>query len=275
MKKTIAILLTCHNRRAQTIQCLDKLFVQKLSDTYSFKIYLVDDGCTDGTVAAVTKNFPTVRIIKGDGTLYWNRGMHKAWKVAAAAQAYDYYFWLNDDTILIKSALNELLSTARSFNNKSIVVGTTCSTKNNNEITYGGRDKYGKIIDPNNQPQPCHFFNGNIVLIPKYVHEKAGTNDPFFRHSLGDFDYGLRAGKLGVKMYVSPNVLGTCDHPDALSSWSNPKINFVERWKAFRSPLGNNPEEYFVYRRRHENMLIALFHYFTNHLRVIYPQLWT
>ncbi len=96
---TIAVLLTCHNRRDKTIQCVTALYEQAgLEESYSIDVFLVDDASNDGTGEAVKNEFPQVYIIQGNGNLYWNRGMHLAWETAADAQDFDCYLWLNDDT---------------------------------------------------------------------------------------------------------------------------------------------------------------------------------
>ncbi|WP_339714807.1 glycosyltransferase family 2 protein [uncultured Kriegella sp.] len=272
--KTTAVLLTVFNRKEKTLEALQNLFAQQLPNKCALEVYLVDDGCTDGTSEAVTKTYPQVHIITGSGNLYWNRGMLLAWETAAKAKAYDYYLWLNDDTVLHPFALSVLLMTAKEFHNEVVVVGSTSALNDEYSITYGGRTLGGRLIQPNNSAQPCAFFNGNIVLIPKYVFEKVGTNDPVFRHALGDFDYGKRANKLGIQNMVAPGVLGQCDVHEDLPVWCNPRKPFKKRWKAFHSPLGNNPEEFFVYEKRHNGLPMACFHYITNHIRVVCPILW-
>ena len=75
----VAVLLTVHNSLEQTLDCLRNCYQQidsmKGDGMYSFTVYLVNDGCTDGTAEAVEENFPQTRIIRGSGTLYWNLGM--------------------------------------------------------------------------------------------------------------------------------------------------------------------------------------------------------
>ena len=72
---------------------------------------MTDDGCTDGTIEAVRDKFHDVRIVKGDGSLFWNRGMLKAWEAASTEKSYDYYIWLNDDTIIKpQTIIRQLLS---------------------------------------------------------------------------------------------------------------------------------------------------------------------
>ena len=60
--KRIAVLMTCHNRKAKTIRCLRNLYCQNIN----LDIFLVNDGCTDGTEEFVAKEFPKVNIIEGD-----------------------------------------------------------------------------------------------------------------------------------------------------------------------------------------------------------------
>ena len=142
--ETIAALLTVHNRREKTIACLDNLFKQDLPPGVDLKVYLTDDGCTDGTREEVTERFPQVTIIDGDGSLFWNRGMVVAWKKAAMSTP-DYYLWLNDDTFIYSNTIKHLLESSSMHENKSVIVGTTCAVGNPEVITYGGWID-GKII---------------------------------------------------------------------------------------------------------------------------------
>lgn len=270
----IAILITVHNRKAKTLECLNHLFKQQNVDYNQIDVYVTDDGCTDGTVQAVANQYPSVHIVRGDGTLFWNRGMHLAWQAASQTKDYDFYLWLNDDTVLKSSSIATLLNTNKCVGNNAIIVGTTSSVKSEELLTYGGRNRYGVIIAPTSFPQICHHFNGNIVLIPRSVYRLVGFNDPFYHHALGDFDYGLRGQKLGVQSFVSPDILGYCENHTQLSRWCNPVLPLKQRWKAFRTPLGHNPEEFFIFEKRHNGISKALLHYVTNHIRVIAPLLW-
>jgi GT2 family glycosyltransferase len=272
--KRIAILLTVFNRREKTLACLANLYHQVgVNVDYLLDVFLVDDGCTDGTSGAIKEEFPFVHVIAGSGDLYWNRGMHLAWKTAYEQYDYDYYLWLNDDTNLSDSALSIMLALSEEKSNEAIIVGST-SAQTSDKLTYGGRARNGSLIKPKDTFQECISFNGNVVLFPRYVFKKVGMNDPLFTHALGDFDYGLRARRLGVKSFITAGYVGKCDAHDSLPTWCNPNKSFSIRWKAFRTPLGQNPEQFFIFERRHHGLLAALFHYFTNHLRVCVPQLW-
>ena len=267
----IAALLTVHNRCVQTISCLKNLYAQDISDLIQLDVFLVDDGCTDGTAEAVGERFPQVYIIQGDGSLYWNRGMHLAWKVAAAAREYDYYLWLNDDTDLFPDAINSLLRLSAKHADKAIVVGAT-QNKQGDKLTYGGHiDNQISSCDGCNRE--ADWFNGNIVLIPQIVYRKLGNLDYYYRHSKGDVDYGIRAKKAGIKMIQCGTVLGVCEAHATMDGWCNPDIPFRKRWKMMHLPNGMPPNEIF-HLEKQTNIPKAMFHYVTVYLRCMFPQLW-
>ena len=270
--ETIAVLLTVFNRKNKTLECLHRLYSQSSIVGYQVDVYLTDDGCTDGTPEAVNLQFPKIHIIKGNGNLFWNRGMYTAWK-EASKKDYDFYIWLNDDTYIYTNAFNSLLQSSKIKENKAIIVGATQST-DHRKITYGGRLVNGNIAQLNGNLVQIHHFNGNIVLIPKFVFRKLGNLDYYFTHSKGDFDYGLRAGKLGIKMFQVGSCLGECDVHDCLDKWCNPHIPIKQRLKALYRPNGMPPKETYHLEKRHYGILIALLHYITIHVRCFFPKIW-
>lgn len=84
--------------------------------------------------------FPQVHIIKGDGNLFWNRGMYMAWQ-AAIKEKTMILFMVNDDTYLKPTAIKQLLLSSNECLNKSVIIGSTSAIGNDKEITYGGRTK--------------------------------------------------------------------------------------------------------------------------------------
>jgi GT2 family glycosyltransferase len=284
--KTIATLITCHNRKEKTLACLEALFQNTLPAGYTLDVFLVDDGSTDDTAKAVHGAFPQVNIIQGNGDLFWNRGMHKAWEAAVQSklvsqnnttdqsQAYDYYLWLNDDTNIFKNTLQVLLQAADSTANKAVIVAASCA-KITGELTYSGFLSSGEKIQPTDQLVQAHTFHGNCVLISKLVFQKVGNLDPLFHHSIGDMDYGLRAIKQGVKSFIAPGFLAHCDAHDTLPQWCLASVPLGKRIRSLYSPLGNaHPYYYFRFVARHFGIIVAARLFFLLHLRMSVPQLW-
>ena len=195
----VAVIMTAHNRRETTLACLRSLERQELDRGAGLRIYLTDDGSVDGTTEAVRAVMPGTHIIAGDGSLYWNRGMLRAWRAAVAGD-FDFYLWLNDDAILRGDAVGRLL---RISEGSVIAVGATCDPAGGG-LTYGGlRRRTGRLafdlIPPDDHAVSCDTFNGTCVLIPRRVAERVGLLNAAFQHSLGDIDYGLRAGVPGAR----------------------------------------------------------------------------
>ena len=247
--------------------------MQCLPNNAELTVYVVDDGSTDGTAAAVTHRFPRVRIIAGDGGLYWGGGMRLAWSVAAAAD-YDAYLWLNDDTKLVSTAISTLLAslrTAASIGRPGIIVGSTCDP-DSGRLTYGGYSGRDTLIEPAWQMQLCDTMNGNIVLVPYIVFQVVGNLCPEFRHNGGDMDYGLRARKAGFKIWVAPGFLGSC-RQNPPPSWSDPSVPFRSRWRSLQGPKGLPVRERYIFCRRHYQLAWPL-DILKLYLRVSLPGPW-
>lgn len=242
----IAVLMTCHNRVKTTLVSLGSLFPQAIPAGSSFSVYLVDDGSTDGTSHAVKNSYPIVNVIQGNGNLFWNQGMRLAWETAVKSGDWDAFLWLNDDTRLIAGALRFLCDTletqCKATGRKGIVVGA-CKDPFSSEpaLTYGGLVN-GRYAVPKDKPQPVDRFNGNIVLVAREVYEKIGNLSPHYRHSFGDFDYGIRANKAGFPVWLAPGFIGECARNKRLK-WQDPEVPFFQRLKAFRGPKGFTLEE--------------------------------
>lgn len=230
--KHIAVLLTCFNRKEKTLKGLASLFEQKLIKGLFIEVFLVDDGSTDGTAEAVFEKFPQVNIIQGTGNLFWNRGMHKAWEEAVKVKDYDYYFWLNDDTNICNNAVTKMIRLSINVNDNSIIVGAVHSEEEKTKDSYGGY-KNGKLLTPDGTPQECDEFNGNCVLIPQRVFKALGNLDLYFKHSFGDIEYGRRARKNKIKIYLTEEYVGTCNRNSWPQHFYQKKIIFSRDLKYY------------------------------------------
>ncbi|HPZ07368.1 MAG TPA: glycosyltransferase family 2 protein [Candidatus Eremiobacteraeota bacterium] len=259
-KNRIAILMTCHNRRETTLSCLKAVFKQVLPESVTFNVFLVDDGSTDGTGDAVRSYYPSVAVLEGDGSLFWNRGMRKAF-AEAMERDFDYYLWLNDDTILYTKALKILLETVwkvkKTDNSGCIIAGSICDPESG-VPTYGGLIRYTRwhplnfrILKPRGKPLPCHTMNGNCILIPGEVAKAVGNLDGSFSHSIGDTDYGLRAVKKGFSILISPEYVGTCERKNNSIYGRNQKMTLRELIKKVNQPTGLPFKEWMIYTGRY------------------------
>ena len=258
----LAVLMTCHNRVASTVDCLTTLKKQKPFGV-SADLFLVDDGSTDGTALAVGGLFPEAVIIRGDGNLYWCGGMRLAFS-QAMRKNYDFYLWLNDDTRLDEDALLRIFQAyddaSSQLGDLLIVVGSTYDLETG-AVTYGGwRQRAGKLgsiswekIPPQMEHwTPCDTMNGNCVLIPRAVVEKNGNLDINFTHGMGDLDYGLRARENGCQIVIAPGYYGVCSANTEAGLWTDARLPLIVRWKKLLGPKGLPLKEWRVFSHRHK-----------------------
>lgn len=259
----IAVLITCHNRREKTLACLRALYANPLAEGSSLHVILLDDGSTDGTEATVLTHYPNVEILRGDGSLFWNRGMHRAF-ARATEIGFDGYLWLNDDTLLYPRALEILIETWQACKASTgvggIYVGSTQDPQSS-EHTYGGVLSHNRWkplrftpVEPSDRPLECHTFNGNCVLIAHNVACQLGNLEPRFEHAMGDTDYGLRAGKLGIKIWVAPGYVGACGRNSTTNTFNDPALPLCVRWKKMLLPKGLPLASWWLFTRRHSGV---------------------
>lgn len=260
VKMRVAVLMTCFNRKKVTLEALESLYSQKLVDDLDVTVYLVDDGSRDGTSQAVTDRFPQVAILRGDGSLFWNGGMRKAFS-HALDKGFDGYIWFNDDTRLSEDALHRLTVCANDVAKSlgpAIVVGSILDP-HTGERSYGGVSKRSSKLRldfipqlPDDQePVRCDTMNGNFAFIPAAVAARLGNLDGAFRHQLGDFDYGLRATAAGIPVILSPGYYGCCPDNPISGTWRDHSQPLSIRWRHIMSPKGAPISEWFLYTRRH------------------------
>lgn len=253
----IAVLITCHNRRETTLRCLRALFASRLPIDTSFHVFLVDDGSSDRTGDAVREEFPLVEILDGNGNLYWNGGMRKAFALAMERK-FDFYLWLNDDTFLYPGALTTLLSVAgdaRTRGNRSAVVVGSTHSMGGGPVNHGGiknwRGLKSQLIEPQDVAIPCETMYGNCVLVPHDIASYVGNLDINFVHSIADVDYGLRVRKAGFSIEVMPGYAGTCETNSASGTHNDRSLSIYRRYQLLLSPKGLPPKPWFIFLWRH------------------------
>lgn len=245
----VAVIMTCHNRRELTLGCLRSLQAQRLPAEVELRLWLMDDGSTDGTGAAVRAQWPGATVLEGDGTLFWNQGMRQAW-LAATRDDPDYYFLANDDTVFVPEALADLLALAGPPTARRIAVALVADPATGRPA-YGGVSGDGRRVMPGGgSPHRVETFNGNGVLIPRVVWQEMGVLHDRYRHSMGDYDYGFQARRRGIEIWVSGEILGQCAPNPVAGTWRDRRLPRRERFRKLASPKGLPWAEWLEYNRR-------------------------
>jgi len=110
-------------------------------------------------------------------------------------------------------------------------------------------------VTPLAEPQRLDTFDGNIVLVSAGAARALGNLDPAFEHAMGDTDYGLRAGRLGVECWLAPGTHGRCDDNPAVGTYADPALPWRTRWRLMLGRRGLPPRSWWRFTRRHAGLL--------------------
>ncbi|MEI6446554.1 MAG: glycosyltransferase [Actinomycetes bacterium] len=250
----IAVLMTCHDRRAKTTRCLESLRRSAAAAGVldRMRVFLVDDGSTDGTAEAAKEAWPGIAIIAADGSKFWAGGMALAESEATRAMSdMTHLLWLNDDVVLDEAAIEALLATSTA-NPEAIAVGAMRDL--DGELSYSGvrfTSRWHPLrferVEPGEAPIEVEAMNGNLVLVPARIASSIGGVDGGFSQQAGDFDYGIRARAAGAVLLLAPGTLGVCPRNEPTPEPAGLKA----RWRRLNDPVGLANRDQLRFIRRH------------------------
>lgn len=274
---TVTVMLTCYNRIKYTIPCVEALV--EGNPKVSFHFIITDDNSTDGTGEALGKLPYSITLLSGNGQLFWNGGMEKSLDFALMrAEKTDYYMLVNDDVAFFKGSIEALINRQKAApkyedRSQAVIVGST--EDKSGRTSYGGVKLLSRhfarfaIVEPSEAYEECDTFNGNCVLIPEEIFFKTGNVDSAYRHSMSDYDYGMRIRKLGFMIYNSSGHVGKCNDNDVAGSWRDVTLGRRERLKKKESPKGLPRKDWYHFIRKNYGFFPAIYHSITPYIRIL------
>ena len=112
----VAVIVVGLNAREYVRGCLQWLLKSNWRG-YSYEIIYVDNGSTDGSAAMVRDHFPAVKVIANQENLGFCRAANQGASIAESR----YYFFLNDDTLVLDDAIPLLIETFEQIPSAGIV----------------------------------------------------------------------------------------------------------------------------------------------------------
>lgn len=267
----IIVVMTCHNRKDKTINCIKKLHEGNNCNIYHYIV--VDAASTDNTSNEIEKlEYEDVDIIHAEGTLFWNGGMHRG--ISEGMSAYgesDYVLLVNDDVDFNPGIIDRLVAYAgEKYDGQSVIVGATQDDKG--KFSYGGI-LYGKglqyeMLGPDRPDVSCTTFNANCTLIPMHVMKQVKNVDPYYKHSMGDFDLGFRISRSGHGIYVFPEYVGQCNDNPVEGTWQDTTLGIIKRLKLKESFKGLPFKDWFHYLHKNFGLGTACVRSITPYIKI-------
>lgn len=208
----LKVIVPTHNRWEEARVALACLMRSEYRD---FEVVLVEDGCTDGTAENCREEFPAVRVLHGDGNLWWSGAINLGLEYALKGGA-DAVVWLNDDNRVEPGALGALVESFRRQGERSIICARVRAVGSGEEEWAGAPPPWHPEFKTwrapgltNVRDWPIkHPPGGQGVLIPARCFGEAGRVDArAFPHYWADHDFHYRAMKAGYKYFISADAV--------------------------------------------------------------------
>ena len=199
----VSIIIINYNGKELLEKCLESLY--KI-DYESHEIILVDNNSSDDTLKFVTKNYPSVIIIKLDS----NKGFAEPNNIAAKIAKGDYLLFLNNDTVVTPNFISEMIKVPE--NDKTVGICQSLLLKPDGSIDSSGDfiDELGVAYNSKTKIDEIREISsarGASMLIHQKIFNELGGFDEKFFVSFEDVDLGWRSWIKGFRIVVVPKSI--------------------------------------------------------------------
>jgi GT2 family glycosyltransferase len=220
----LSVLIASYRTRDRTVTCLRSIYEQTRDS--SFEVIVVENGSADGTVEAISRDFPEVIVIP----LVDNVGYARAINLAASRARGEFLLLLNPDTVVLDGALDRLREFATAHPGHGLYGGRTVQSNGALDprscwaapswwsLTCFGLGlstafPSSPIFNPESlgnwrrdSVREVEVITGSLCLIPRSVWNALGGFDPVYFMYGEDTDLAHRAAKLGYRPIMTPDA---------------------------------------------------------------------
>jgi len=215
----IHILIPTYNRLKFTIECIDSLKKQSISELLN--IIVIDDLSQDGTQNYLKKHFPDVTILSGSGSYFWTGAIYHGVKhVLEKSKPNDWLLLVNNDVVVEKNTIKKLISISEKFDRRAIVGALALNKEDKKTIiksgtivkswffnvtdhVFQGQDHF-KLSKQDGDYVDVDFLTGRCLLHPIEIFSIVGNYDlKNFPHYGSDDEFSMRIKKKNYKSLLS------------------------------------------------------------------------
>ena len=199
----VSIIIVNYNGKELLQKCLDSLLKVNYDN---FEIILVDNNSTDGTVEFITKNYPSLIIIKLDS----NKGFAEPNNVAAKISKGKYLLFLNNDTVVTPNFISEMVKVMET--DKKIAICQSLLLKPDGSVDSSGDfiDHLGVVYNSKTEIDEIREVSsarGASMLVRSDIFKKLDGFDQKFFVTFEDVDLCWRSWILGYRVLIIPTSI--------------------------------------------------------------------
>lgn len=193
MYPLITIQILNWNRAEETQRAIQSAFAQ----TYpNIEIVMVDNGSTDNSVELTKQNFPSVKVVQLDK----NYGCPGGRNLGIEHCNGDYIFYLDNDGVLHKDAVENAYNTISSNSDIGIIAGVVYDFTDVSEIDT-------ECTPRSTTKSYAKLFKGGICMHLKTIYAEIGTYPPHFMYGAEEYFLSLKAIEKDIKIVNDESVI--------------------------------------------------------------------
>jgi GT2 family glycosyltransferase len=217
IKVPVAVIVLTHNNLRDTVECLES--VARLAHP-SFETILVDNHSTDGSIEEIAARFPAIHHVRNGANLGVAGGRNAGWEFAARHFDSDYYFFLDNDTVVEPESLSRLVAALDAHPDVGIACGKAYTAPPSRTIMsvglrvnlytgyisdIGGGEADEGQYDAAGYVSACGGFA--FLVRARLFAELGGLANEFNPYGWEDVDFGYRALRKGFRSYCEPRAV--------------------------------------------------------------------
>lgn len=240
MNKEFVVIITLnYNQNDFTLKCVDSVLK---SDYGNFVLLVIDNGSTTQNKKELLRVLPKNNHLffkEIENNIGYVGGINFGLKEGEKLNP-DYFLIMNNDTIIDKNSIKELVKTCDHYNDRAIVTGKVYEYDEPNkfqDIGYYYKDKKRLIIERLGLFELDHgqydrieerdMLDDMFWLFSSKLFKEIGGYSPYFWFNSEQADFAMRAKKIGYKLVYTP--FAKLWHKGSVSiggSDMNPKLAF-------------------------------------------------
>lgn len=206
----VAIITLNWRKPEATIKCIGSALGAGADPS---QVFIIDNGSKDGSLEEFKKELPQVAVISLEDNLGFGGGFNAG--VSRINRKFKFYLLTNNDVVFDKDSLTELAKAAGRMGENNIYHPVVIVPGTKDRVLSGGMltpiptpfqlmKWSGRRASKEMPVEEVPYLSGCCFLVSRALFEKlGGIQEDFFLYG-EDVDFGIRARKLGAKIFAVP-----------------------------------------------------------------------